>query len=101
MNALQELSELVDLQIDTLEWLERCPQPTADAFFSVAGTIAEQQQEQIVLLALSVGDEALIETIRGFVDEGELPMLPDGEDMDEVDYWRTVAEMIQTIKTRK
>lgn len=101
MNALQTLSELVDIQIDTLEWLERCPQPKADAFFSVAGTIAEQQQEQIVQLALSVGDEALTETIRGFVDEGELPMLPDGEDMDEVEFWRVVSEMIQQIKIRK
>jgi hypothetical protein len=97
---LEELRELAQMQADTIRWLYQCPQWKADGFFETGNTLMGRQREELVQLALSVGDEALTETIRAFVDEGELPMLPDGEDMPEENYWEQVVEMTKWVEQR-
>jgi hypothetical protein len=97
MTQLETLRALCQLQIDTLEWLEQCPQPNADGIYETVGTLMDEQKERIVLLSLSVGDEALTESIRGFVDEGELPMLPNGEQAEEQQFWAAITSIIDHI----
>jgi hypothetical protein len=92
----EELADLVLLQAETVRWLEQCPQPRADGIFETVQTLVDRQREEIVLLSMESKDEALVETVRGFVDEGELPLKNNcTEYMEEAEFWDAVLEMVK------
>lgn len=48
----------------------------------------------------SIKDQALSESVYGFLDEGELPLLPDGEYMSIPQFWAAILEMVGQIEER-
>lgn len=97
---LERAFALAAMQSLTLRWLENCPMWNADAVYETAGTTMERQQQELAELTMKIGDQALSESVHAFVDEGELPMLPNGEDMEEHTFWDGICEMILEIQRR-
>ena len=65
--------------------------------------LREQQIEtegQMREITDSIGDQALSESVYAFLDEGELPLFPDGEYASIPQFWAAILEMLGQIDAR-
>lgn len=78
------LATVATLIADTEEWLAACPLRKADAFYETAAYMLDSLYEEAI--GAAAGDEALIESMRAYYDEGE-DNTPEGAG----GFWRVVA----------
>ena len=92
MNTRQELLQLCAYIAECEKWICECPLTSngaSDALFETYGNCMEQPMEECRELAEQYPDEAIRESILGFIDEGEY-----GEHENSFEAWLFVCGMI-------
>lgn len=86
---MEKVAELAKHLAELNKWIEDCPFQT-DGVYECAAVEMNEIERELQALAAETGDEALIETVNGAVDEGEY-----GEHFDDnrPGFWEEVARM--------
>ena len=97
IDKLKEAWALAKMEAGVVRWLAECPLPSdnaSDRIYEITNEIMEARQDQITELVATFGDDAaLLDSIRHFTEEGELPMVGDME-LTEDEFWQWVANQI-------
>jgi hypothetical protein len=90
----EKLIEYAEHIAECEEWMEKCPAWKADGLQETLWSYYEKYSifDGVRKCAIEVGDEALLETVLGALDESEYG------DLDSHAFWREVASMTKILR---